>query len=58
MGSYTISSSFNSLEGFNTQSTIINLSTKAQIQLKARMNHKGALKDMQMGFNAPRNESF
>ena len=31
-------------------------STKAQIQLNARMNHKSALKDMQMGFNAPRNE--
>ena len=27
-----------------------------QIQLKARMNHKGALKNMQMEFNAPRKE--
>ena len=52
MGSYTISSKFNSLEGFNTQflqewipqpSLMI-----AQIQIKARMTHKGALKDMQM----------
>ena len=52
MGSYTISSRFNSLEGFNTQflqewipqpSLMI-----AQIQIKARMKHKGALKDMQV----------
>ena len=28
----------------------------AQIQLKARMNHKGALENMQMEFNAPRKE--
>ena len=53
MDSYTIASSrFNSLKGFNTQflqelipqpSSMI-----AQIQIKARMTHKGALKDMQV----------
>ena len=60
MGSYTISSRFNSLEGFNTQFIRMNFSQSssiiAQIQIKARMNHKGALKDMQMGFNAQRKE--
>ena len=60
MGSYTISSRFNSLEGFNTQFTRMNFSQPSsiigQIQIKARMNHKGALKDVQMEFNAPRKE--
>ena len=52
MGSYTISSRFNSLEGSNTQfSRIISSqpsSIMAQIQIKARMTHKGALKNMQV----------
>ena len=58
MDSYTISSRFNSLEGFNTQflqewipqpsSMII------QIQIKARMTHKGALRICKWRFNAPR----
>ena len=52
MSSYTISSKFKPLEGFNTQflqewipqpSLII-----AQIQNKAKMTHNGALKDMQV----------
>ena len=50
MGSYTISSRFNSLEDFNTQFTKMKFSQPssiiAQIQIKLRMNHKGALKDM------------
>ena len=52
MGSYTISSRFNSLEGSNTQFTRMFFyqpsSIMAQIQVKARMTHKGALKDMQV----------
>ena len=52
MGSYTISSRFKPLKGFNTQvlqERIPQPSSKiAQIQNKARMTHKGALKDMQM----------
>ena len=61
--SYTISLRFNSLEDFNTQfyknefqpSSII-----AQIQIKARINHKVALKDMQVKIlmHQERNESF
>ena len=52
MGFYTISSRFSSLEGFNTQflqewipqpSSMI-----VQIQIKSRMKHKGALKEMQV----------
>ena len=52
MGSYTNSSRFKPLESFNTQllqewipqpSSMIN-----QIQIKTRMTHKGALKDMQV----------
>ena len=50
IGFYTISSRFNSLEGFNTQfARMISSqpsSIMAQIQIKAMMNHKGALKDM------------
>ena len=58
-GSYTISSRFNSLEGFNTQFTRMifsqPISIMAQIQLKARMTHKGALKKYASeDFNAPR----
>ena len=53
MGSYTISSRFKPLKGFNTQvlqKRIPQPSSKiAQIQIKARMTHKDALKDMQMG---------
>ena len=52
MGSYTISSRFKPFEGFNTQilqERIPQASSKiAQIQHKARMTHKGALKDMQV----------
>ena len=52
MGSYTIPSIFKPLEGFNTQvlqERIPQPSSKiAQIQNKARMTHKGALKDMQV----------
>ena len=50
MGSYTISLRFKPLEGFNTQvlqEKIPQPNSKiAQIQNKARMTHKGALKDM------------
>ena len=52
MGSYTISSRFKPLEVFNTQvlqERIPQPSLKiAQIKNKARMTHKGALKDMQV----------
>ena len=52
IGSYTISSRFNSLEGSNTQFTRTIFSQPssimAQIQIKARMTHKVALKDMQV----------
>ena len=52
MGSYTISSRFKPLEGFNTQilqERIPQPSLRiAQIQDKARMTHKSALKDMQV----------
>ena len=52
MGSYTISSRLKPLEGFNTQvlqEIIPQPSSKiAQIQNKARMTHKGALKYMQV----------
>ena len=52
MSSYTISSRFNSLEGSNTQFTRMIFSQPnsimAQIQIKARMTHKGSLKDMQV----------
>ena len=52
MGSYTISSKFKSLEGFNTQFLLEwipqpNLKI-VQIQDKGRMTHKSALKDMQV----------
>ena len=52
IGFYTISSRFNSLEGPNTQFTRMIFfqpsSIMAQIQIKVRMTHKGALKDMQV----------
>ena len=52
MGSYTISSRFKPLEGFNTQvlqERISQHSSKiAQIQNKAMMTHNGALNDMQV----------
>ena len=52
MGSYIISSRFKPLEGFNTQflqEWIPQPSLKiTQIQDKARMTHKSALKDMQV----------
>ena len=52
MGSYTISSRFKPLEVFNTQvlqERIPQPSSKIdQIQNKARMTHKGVLKDMQV----------
>ena len=52
MGSYTIYSRFNLLEGSNTQFTRMIFfqpsSIMAQIQIKVRMTHKGALKDMQV----------
>ena len=52
MGSYTISSRFKPLEVFNTQ-VLQERNPQpsleiAQIQNKARMTHKGALKDMQV----------
>ena len=64
MGSYTISLRFNSLEGSNTQFTRMIfsqlISIMAQIQVKARMTHKSALKDMQVKIlmHQERNESF
>ena len=52
MNSYTISSRFKPLEGFNTQvlqERIPQPSSKiAQIENKTRMTYKGALKDMQV----------
>ena len=52
MGSYTISSRFKPLEGFNIQilqERIPQLGLRiAQIQDKARMTHKSALNDMQV----------
>ena len=52
MGSYKISSRFNSVEDSNTQFTRMIFSQlssiMAQIQIKARMTHKGVLKDMQV----------
>ena len=52
MDSYTISSRFKPLEGFNTQilqERIPQPSLRiAQIQDKTRMTHKSTLKDMQM----------
>ena len=52
IGSYTITSRFNTLEGSNTQFTRMIFfqpsSIMAQIQIKARMTHKVALKDMQV----------
>ena len=52
MGSYTISSRFKPLEDFNTQilqERIPQPSLRiAQIQDKASMTHKSALKDMQV----------
>ena len=52
MGSYTISSRFKLLKGFNTQflqEWIPQPRSKiGQIQNKVRMTHKGALKDMQV----------
>ena len=64
MGSYTISSRFNSLEGFNTQFLQKWISQPnlriAQIQDKVRMTHKSALKDMQVVIlmHYERNKSF
>ena len=52
MGSYTTSSRFTPLEVFNTQvlqERIPQPSLKiSQVQNKARMTYKGALKDMQV----------
>ena len=52
MGSYKISSRFNSVEDSNTQFTRIIFSQPssimAQIQIKARITYKGVLKDMQV----------
>ena len=52
MRSYTISSRFNSLESSNTQFARMIFSQPssimAQVQIKDKMTHKGALKDMQV----------
>ena len=52
MGTYTISSRFNTLEDSNTQFTKMIFSQPrsimTQIQIKVKMAHKGALKDMQV----------
>ena len=52
MGAYTISSRFKPLESVNTQDLQERKpqpsSKIAQLQIKARMTHKGALKDIQV----------
>ena len=64
MGSYTISLSFNSLEGFNTQLTIMNFSQLsliiAQIQIKARDESQRSTKGYagENLMHQERNESF
>ena len=60
MGSYTISSRFNSLEGFNTQFYKNKSLNLAQIQIKAKMKHKRCTKGYASEnlMHQERNESF
>ena len=60
MSFYTISSRFNLLEDSNTQFTRMIFSQPSsimiQIQIKNRMTHKGALKDMQVKISCTKKE--